>query len=90
MREESRTVECPCCGYICLKSGEYGEICQICYWEYDEEVEFRGTNPSVLNHGLTLIEARNNFDQFGACEERLVQYCLPPEARKEYKHVSET
>ena len=90
MNTKITTVECPCCGYLSLKSGEYGEICQICYWEYDEEVGHKGSVPSVINHGLTLIDARNNFDEFGACEESLVKYCLPAEVRKEYEHVSQT
>jgi len=90
MTEENVLIECPCCGYFCLTSGMWSEICTICYWEYDEDVGYRGSVPSVVNRGLTLIEARNNFDTYGACEESLVQYVLPFEAREEYRHVSQT
>ncbi|WP_445365729.1 CPCC family cysteine-rich protein [Microbulbifer sp. ANSA001] len=89
MNEVNTTIECPCCGYLSLNGGEHGEICIICYWESDSEVGFRGTVPSVNNHGLSLVEARNNFDRYGACCEEMIQHVLPAEARKEYKHSSE-
>ncbi len=82
-------IDCPCCGYISLKAGEHGEICPICYWEYDPFVDHRISVPSVCNHGLTLEEARANFDRIGACTEHCIKYVLPVEVRDEFEHISE-
>lgn len=83
------TVDCSCCGYFSLKEGLHGEICPICYWEYDSFVDYKISIPSGNNSGLTLDEARRNFDTFGACEERLVKHALPFEARNSYRHTNE-
>ncbi len=70
---------CPCCGYLTL--GERGgyEICSVCFWEDDgqddhDADEVRG-GP---NHGLSLTQARRNFAEYGACDERCRQFVRPP------------
>jgi hypothetical protein len=42
---------------------------------------------SVNNHGLTLEQARINFEKYGACEADFVDNVLPYEARKLYQRV---
>jgi hypothetical protein len=62
---------CPCCGYRTL--GERGtfEICPVCFWEDDgqddeDADEIRG-GP---NGALSLTQARVNFQEYGACDQR--------------------
>lgn len=37
-------------------------------------------DPSDLNHGITLNEAKNNYLEFGACERKMLRYVRPPES----------
>ncbi len=85
---QDKNIDCPCCRYVSLVSGEHGEICPICFWEYDSFIKEQDpASPSVSNHGLTLEQARENFEIFGACEEDMVQHVIPAEARKFYKRI---
>ena len=40
------------------------------------------SDPSDLNHGITLNEAKNNYLdlEFGACERKMLRYVRPPES----------
>ncbi len=80
-------IDCPCCRYVSLRTGEHGEICPICYWECDYFLNGQMNESSVNNHGLTLEEARINFEKYGACEVHFVGNVLPYEARKLYQRV---
>ncbi|WP_212972005.1 CPCC family cysteine-rich protein [Bacillus sp. J14TS2] len=60
---------CPCCGYKTLEEeppGSY-EICSICFWEDDG-----GANIPSLR------KAQKNFLEFGACEERCIEFVRKP------------
>ncbi|MBB1335773.1 MULTISPECIES: CPCC family cysteine-rich protein [unclassified Pseudoalteromonas] len=87
-KQNNPTVDCPCCGYITLKYGGCGEICEVCFWEYDSEIDSRVTIPSVCNHGMTLNEAKENFELFGATKEEFIKHVVPFEARKLYQHIN--
>lgn len=62
---------CPCCEFKTLQTkGEY-DICPVCYWEDDGNL-----NPlyySSPNH-MTLAQGRKNFAEFGAVSESLLQF----------------
>ena len=88
MNKREPTIDCPCCGYLSLTEGQTGEICSICFWEYDGEVDYKITVSSICNNDMTLEEARANFDNLGACAENMLKHVLPAEARKSYKHVN--
>lgn len=77
--EEVKTYRCPCCGYKTLCGRAGFEICSVCFWEDDgqdnhDADEVRG-GP---NGRLSLIIARKNFKEFGASDERSVQYVRKP------------
>ena len=60
---------CRCCGYNTLKqfpNGTY-EICEICFWEDDI---YQTENPDDEDgpNRVSLLQARKNFEDFGACE----------------------
>lgn len=70
---------CPCCLHRTLNDlcpGSY-EICPVCFWEDDliqfEDAEFRGGANRV-----SLIEARENYAQFGACDRQSLSHVRPP------------
>ena len=71
---------CPCCGHRTLEEppGSY-DICPVCFWEddgqddHDADVVRGGPNGS-----LSLSQARQNYQQFGASSERRRQFVRPP------------
>ncbi|MGN7930107.1 MAG: CPCC family cysteine-rich protein [Sphingopyxis sp.] len=75
----SSKVECPCCRFFTIEAHADYEICPVCYWEDDgqddlDADEVRG-GP---NGNLSLNQARKNFLQFGACEEKMLGHVRPP------------
>ncbi|MFC7532482.1 CPCC family cysteine-rich protein [Actinoplanes sp. GCM10030250] len=62
---------CPCCGFVTLSQRGYYELCPVCFWEDDgqddhDADEIRG-GP---NRSLSLTQARRNFANYGASDER--------------------
>lgn len=60
---------CPCCGYHTLpvpSNEALAYICPVCFWEIDLFIQ-SDDEPSDQNHGMTLNEAKKNFNLFGAC-----------------------
>ncbi|GHH99791.1 CPCC family cysteine-rich protein [Neobacillus kokaensis] len=70
---------CPCCGFMTIpNSGDaIAYICPVCFWEIDLFIQ-SSDEASDQNHGLTLIEARKNYHQYGAVLPRLKETCRPP------------
>jgi hypothetical protein len=68
---------CSCCGYHTLSSALRGtfEICPVCGWEDDivDELDYVGGA-----NGMSLREARNNFQSFGACDLSRIGAVRPP------------
>lgn len=57
---------CPCCNQLTIpnKGDALAYICPNCLWEIDLFIQ-TDIEPSDLNHGLTLVEARENYQKFG-------------------------
>lgn len=74
---------CPCCGCLTLSERGMYDICPVCFWEddgqdeHDAEVVRGGPNGS-----LSLAQARENYRQFGACDERMKKNVRPPLAHE--------
>jgi hypothetical protein len=70
---------CPCCGYLTLRERGGYEICPVCLWEDDGQDEL---DAAVVrggpNGGLSLAQARRNFDRLGASSEKLLERVRPP------------
>ncbi len=80
--------QCPCCNYYTYTvppEKDYGYICPVCFWESDKHAKFE-EDISELNHGITLSEARSNYQSTGACHPRMVNYVREP---KEYELAAE-
>jgi RNAse (barnase) inhibitor barstar len=72
---------CPCCGHLVFDAGEGWPgsfvICPVCYWE-DDATQFRRPYTRGGANRVTLAEAQQNFQAFGACEQRSRPYVRPP------------
>ena len=71
---------CPCCGYLTLPENhpeQCGFICPVCFWEY-EGSGYDENTPSGANHGITLVRARANFREYGACTKEMIGFTRPP------------
>lgn len=67
-------INCPCCGYRTIDDSfiPIDEICEVCYWQYDEMAN-RNPERVVGPNSISLNEARENYIKFGACEERFIK-----------------
>ena len=71
---------CPCCDILTLSkptSSASHEICKVCFWENDG-VQFNDLDYGGGANKPSLRTARENYRQFGACEQRVVQYVREP------------
>ncbi|MBR4718788.1 MAG: hydrolase [Lachnospiraceae bacterium] len=73
----SEKFRCPCCGYYTLPNAGAYEICPVCFWE-DDPVQEDDPDLAGGANDLSLTECRNNFEKFGACEERFVSKVRKP------------
>ena len=76
-------MKCPCCGnyYDIYNFGDgmdgIGEICPICFWQYDivdQKIKIIPMGPNRVS----LIDARKNYKKFGASSERVAPYVRKP------------
>lgn len=62
--------KCLCCGNDTLPvpaEEALAYICPVCWWENDVFVN-SPDEPSDENHGMTLLEARENYIKYGICD----------------------
>lgn len=66
-------IRCPCCG--CLTIDDFFEvitdICQVCFWQYDE-VAHSKPDMIIEPNKVLLNTAKKNYKLFGASEERFI------------------
>jgi hypothetical protein len=77
--EPGKKYACPCCEFKTLPARGHYDICSVCFWEDDgqddhDSDEIRG-GP---NGELSLVQARFNFRNYGACDKRFVDNVRPP------------
>ena len=77
-KDTPKKYKCPCCGYYTFekKHHEY-EICPVCYWEDDPVQKNDPTFKGGANH-ISLEKAKENFEKFGACEEKHIKDVRKP------------
>lgn len=73
-----KKLACPCCGFLTLLTGPGNyDVCPVCFWEDDpiqrDEPDFRGGANRV-----SLNEARENYQEYGACEEQFMDKVRTP------------
>ena len=71
--------QCPCCEYFTLsEDSEYSyEICPVCFGEVDP-IQLEDPNYGGGANVASLNEARENFKNFGAAEERDIKNVRRP------------
>ena len=65
--------KCLCCGNKTLPvpaTDAIAYICPVCWWENDVFLQ-SPDEPSDENHGMTLLEAHENYIKYGICDIRL-------------------
>ena len=72
---ERQLLACPCCGYKTIY--ESFDICDICSWEHDPQMEVKPEEGGGANH-ISLREGQLNFARFGACDEASVKHVRKP------------
>ena len=67
--KEIKKIQCHCCFNYTIKDYEevIVEICPVCFWQYDWVAQEK-TNISIGPNGVSLIEARKNYKEFGVSE----------------------
>ena len=68
--------KCPCCDYYTLSAPAAHDICSVCFWHDDGEV--LNKNHSMGPNHVSLRQARQNFIDFEASEERVLSAVRPP------------
>lgn len=72
-------LRCPCCGSKTLDERHAWEICPVCFWEDDGQDDHDADMVRGGPNGrLSLTQARQNYQQYGACEYRHVTNVRPP------------
>ena len=73
---------CPCCGYDSLERepgmGSF-DICDICFWE-DDPAQSKDPKLEDGANKCSLNQARQNFDNCGACDPQMVKNVRKPTA----------
>ncbi|MFL0250650.1 CPCC family cysteine-rich protein [Clostridium neuense] len=71
--------KCPCCGYYTFAEkpdGNY-DICEVCFWE-DDPIQLKDLAYDGGANHVSLIQARENFFKFGACEREMIIHVRKP------------
>jgi hypothetical protein len=70
-------LRCPCCRCKTLGSRGVFSICPVCFWEEGQDDHDADVVRGGPNGALSLTQARANYQQFGACAERLLGHVRP-------------
>ena len=74
---------CPCCRFLTLPERGGYEICPVCFWEDDGQDDHDADRVRGGPNGqLSLTQARLNFAEYGACDERCRAFVRPPNDRE--------
>lgn len=67
---------CLCCGYLTLQS-EIHDLCPVCWWQ-DDPGNWSDRDAVWGANGISLREAQQNFQAYGACERVFLSEVRPP------------
>jgi len=75
---------CPCCQFLTLEQRGGFEICPVCFWEDDGQDDHDADLVRGGPNGkLSLTEARENFLQIGAVEDRFLSNVRKPKPEEQ-------
>lgn len=64
-----KRMKCPCCGYYTII--EIFDICDVCYWQYDETSHDSPNKISGANK-ISLHEAILNYRKYKVCKTKYI------------------
>ena len=76
---DSPGLSCPCCRYLTLPERGGYEICPVCFWEDDGQDDLDAEHVrGGPNARLSLVQARSNYAQLGACSAEHTAHVRKP------------
>ena len=78
-RASLKRFKCPCCGnytFVEKPNGNY-DICPVCFWEDDPDA-YDDIYETWCCNGVSLFQARKNYNEFGACEKSMLVHTRKP------------
>ena len=78
--QQTRKYPCPCCGYYTYNvpsEEDCSYICPVCFLENDPFLSSE-EEASDCNHGISLKDARLNYQKYGACDKEMLSYVRSP------------
>ena len=69
--DPERLYACPCCRYRTLELRAEYDICRVCFWEDSGTSDPEDMSPP---NRMKLGDAQRNFELFGACERRALEF----------------
>lgn len=76
--KEAPRYPCPCCRYRTVLNARRYEICPVCRWEDDPDVDWNRPDVESGPNQMSLAEGRSNFERVGVSKERLKEFARPP------------
>lgn len=72
-------IRCPCCNCLTIDNSlkPIVEICDVCFWQYDEVAQDNPEKNIGPNH-VSLVQARLNYNKYGASEYRFINCVRKP------------
>lgn len=72
-------IRCPCCNKLTIDdtTTPITEICDVCYWQYDEVAQ-RNENSIIGPNNISLNQAKKNYKLFGASEYKFINLVRKP------------
>jgi len=78
-REREKTYRCPCCHFKTLHGRGVYEICEVCFWEDDEQDDHDADKVRGGPNGeLSLKQARLNFVTHRASDPKFIANVRTP------------
>lgn len=76
--KENNKVKCQVCGFKTLRGRGNFEVCPVCFWEDEGEVQDPSVSTGGPNGDLSIEKARRNYRQFGAVSKEFVSKVRKP------------
>ena len=66
-----KRMKCSCCDfYTFTRDDLIADICPVCFWQYDIVAQKYPTISIGPNHGISLIQARENYQKYGVYDKQ--------------------
>ena len=86
MKRKEPLKRCPICNCLTLSAEEKShDICPVCYWEDDRTENEMPTSESAGGpNGISVDEARRNYQKFEACGKEFLPNVRKPKPWEKY------